>query len=319
MPADEPAGLVFVGALTADTIVAVPRYPDADERVQADALVRAGGGPAATAAVAAARSGATGVAFVGAVGDDVVGRELCDQLAAEGVDVRGVSVVGGASSGSSVIVVDLARGTRAISTVSGPALQFSAAVRELILAARWVHVDHLGWAPVAEIVPAGRVRSGPALSGDISYPVTGFGPAGLDLYAPNLAAIVGRYPRIAGNGADAHVEALLHAALADGASNVVITRGRDGSSVATSAGRVAHQPGHRVRVLSTLGAGDVFHGALLAAVDRGEDLGDAAEYAGTVAALSCRGLDGRSAIPSDIEARSARNIEARSARKPVSR
>ena len=45
----------------------------------------------------------------------------------------------------------------------------------------------------------------------------------------------------------------------------------------------------------------MFHGALLTAVDRGDALPAAMAYANTVAALSCRGLDGRSAIPDHAE------------------
>jgi sulfofructose kinase len=50
-------------------------------------------------------------------------------------------------------------------------------------------------------------------------------------------------------------------------------------------------------MVSTLGAGDVFHGALLAAFARGLELRPALEKANAAAALSCRALDGRSAIP----------------------
>jgi sugar/nucleoside kinase (ribokinase family) len=50
-------------------------------------------------------------------------------------------------------------------------------------------------------------------------------------------------------------------------------------------------------VLSTLGAGDVFHGALVAAVVRGLPLAEQLAFANVTAALSCRGLDGRSRIP----------------------
>ena len=50
-------------------------------------------------------------------------------------------------------------------------------------------------------------------------------------------------------------------------------------------------------VVSTLGAGDVFHGALLAALTGGRGLGEALHYANATAGLSCRALDGRSGIP----------------------
>ncbi len=49
--------------------------------------------------------------------------------------------------------------------------------------------------------------------------------------------------------------------------------------------------------VSTLGAGDVFHGALLAGLVREVPLHEALEFANICAALSCRSLDGRSAVP----------------------
>ena len=50
-------------------------------------------------------------------------------------------------------------------------------------------------------------------------------------------------------------------------------------------------------MIGTLGAGDVFHGAFLAALARGCELPVALAKANRCAALSCRALDGRSAIP----------------------
>lgn len=51
-----------------------------------------------------------------------------------------------------------------------------------------------------------------------------------------------------------------------------------------------------VTIRSTLGAGDVFHGALISALCRGCDWATALTQANATAALSC-GLDGRSAVP----------------------
>ena len=60
----------------------------------------------------------------------------------------------------------------------------------------------------------------------------------------------------------------------------------------------ADHPAFPVDPVSTLGAGDVFHGALLACLARGLSLRDSLVRANACAALSCRALDGRSAIPS---------------------
>lgn len=301
----QAAPLVFVGGLMLDSIAAVPCFPGADERVLADQIIQAGGGPASTAAVTAARLGAPGVAFIGTVGRDEVGTRLINDLVAEGIDVSGVTRLAGATTGASVIVVDLAANSRSISAMPGPDVELNAAAVSLIRGARWVHVDHIGWAAVAALI--GPLSADdpspmrPAVSVDISYDVAGFHPAGTDLYAPNIQALTGRYAPDGLGPGEKHIDRLLDLALGDGARRVVVTRGSAGSNVASADGLRGRVPAHRAEIKSTLGAGDVFHGALLAAVDRGENLMSAVQYAGVVAALSCRGLDGRSAIPSHKE------------------
>jgi sulfofructose kinase len=48
---------VCIGVITIDTIALVDKYPGEDERILADEISRAGGGPAAVAAVALSRLG----------------------------------------------------------------------------------------------------------------------------------------------------------------------------------------------------------------------------------------------------------------------
>jgi sulfofructose kinase len=284
-----PAGsaVVFVGAVTIDSIALVGAFPGPDERVVAEDLMFAGGGPAATAAVTAARLGVP-AAFVGTVGDDAEGERIIEGLAAEGVDVSGVTREAGARSAASVIVVDRLRGTRAICARPGPVVDISRGA-DLLGRADWVHADHLGWSAVRQLLRPGPARR-PHLSIDAGNPILGFTPDGVDLYVPTLQEL----ERIYGLSTP---DALLDAALHDGAGRVVATNGSRGSLAADASGERATADGVEVEVVSTLGAGDVFHGALVAAHVRGLALADALEYANTVAALSCRGLDGRSAIP----------------------
>jgi sulfofructose kinase len=285
--------VIFVGAATLDAIALVESYPGPDERVVALDLSYAGGGPAATAAVAAARLGLTEVAVVGVVGDDEEGERVVAGLTAEGVDTSGIRCVRGARTGTSVVVVDRNRGTRAICNRPAPPFELDAGQQRLVSKAGWVHVDHLGWPAVSSVIDL-NAADRPRVSVDAGNPIDGFSPNGVDLYVPSVQAL----GRVFG---DRDADALLDAALAEGARTVVATRGGAGSIAATADGERASAPAHPVQVVSTLGAGDVFHGALLAAVQRGYPLPDWLAYANVVAALSCRGLDGRSAIPTHEE------------------
>ena len=151
-----------------------------------------------------------------------------------------------------------------------------------------MHVDHAGWGPVRG---SDLVRRGQLLSVDAGNDIPGFDPGGVDLYVPTVEAL----RRI--HGADLDVEELLERAVAGGCDVVVATGGSKGSWARSADGSTAHAPAHAVDVLSTLGAGDVFHGALVAAVVRDLPFDQQLAFANITAALSCQALDGRSGIP----------------------
>ena len=155
--------------------------------------------------------------------------------------------------------------------------------------------------------PAGARSPRPARSArascfsvDAGNPIPGFTPRGVGLYVPTVEALRRTY------GADRPVADLLALAVAEGCDVVVATDGARGSSALTAAGETASRAGaHAPTILSTLGAGDVFHGALVAAVVKGLPLDQQLAFANVTAALSCRGLDGRSRIPSLAEVEAA--------------
>ena len=267
--------VVCVGLATKDTIVAVPHHPGADELVLATDVAVAGGGPAATAAVTLARLGVT-TYFVGAVGDDEAGTFICEGLESEGVDVSELAVVAGSRSPQSGIYVG--DGTRAIGAFRGDMgpPRLSARAQQICREAAWVHVDQTGYGSVPRDV---------RLSIDAGIPVEGLDVSGVALYAPTEAGL----ERDFGSS---------EAALAAGAELVVVTRGAQGCTAYTRDGEVIDAAATPLESpVSTLGAGDVFHGALLARLVLDEPLADALAFANTCAALSCRALDGRSAIP----------------------
>jgi sulfofructose kinase len=87
----------------------------------------------------------------------------------------------------------------------------------------------------------------------------------------------------------------------DSKNVAVATQGSSGSTGYSSESGLVHADGFSVEVVSTLGAGDVFHGALLAQFIQGHNLADSLKRANAVAALSCRGLDGQSMVPNTSE------------------
>ncbi|MFZ8871717.1 MAG: carbohydrate kinase family protein [Candidatus Nanopelagicaceae bacterium] len=268
--------VLAVGVATFDTIVLVDRYPEADERVIAKETIQGFGGPATTAAVTMARLGID-VALACVIGDDEAGRKIFDNLKREGIDTRHVVIDPKVKTAIGTIVVAEATQSRAI--LAQPHSQ-TAHKPANINDYSWVHVDHLGMAALKEW--GVKRGAGPKLSIDIGYAYPGLKSSDFDLYAPSE-----------------NITKDTSSASRDG-NLVVISKGSSGSiySNGLESGEV---PALKGEILSTLGAGDVFHGALVAAQVWGKGARESVELANVVAGLSCRAIDGQSGIPTKAE------------------
>ena len=280
-----------MGVITVDTIALVDQYPQEDERVVAQQISRAGGGPAAVAAVALSRLGIRS-AIVGTIGDDADGKEILRIFEKEGVDTSGISIGNTATAGS-VIVASKKNSARAISTrqpVTQSPLNENA--KKMLSAATWLHVDHVG---VTRLNEAGITRGkGPQISFDAGYGVENFDPSLVDLFVPTDRQMALRYPGVS-------LSVALENDSTKAGNTVVATQGSAGSSGYSPETGLVSASGFKVEVTSTLGAGDVFHGAFIAQIIQGFELSQALRRANAVAALSCRGLDGQSMIPTTAE------------------
>jgi sulfofructose kinase len=304
-----------VGSAALDLVLDVETLPTEDGRVPARTAILAGGGPAATAAVAMSRLG-TRVSFVGAIGADDAGGLIRDGLLRENIDVSNLRTIKGATSPLSAGLVRSTGGTRALVAYrgSGAEIIVTPEVEAVSRAASWIHADHAGYVVVRELRRRGV---GTLVSIDGGTPIADLDLGLVDLYGPAAPELL-RWTRTS------TVRAGLAQAYASGAPVAIATHGATGSTalsaispdatdltVALRDGRSAPRrfkpwsirqsafpvegPG------STLGAGDVFHGALLAAIVKGSSLRTAMAFASAAASLSCRAIDGRSAIPTSAE------------------
>lgn len=268
--------VLSVGIATLDTIVLVDRYPSANERVVARQTVRAVGGPATTAAVTMARLGVE-VAISCVIGDDEAGRIIFETLQREGIDTRDVVVDTGISTATGTIVVASEEQSRAIMVQPHDRLPSRPADLKRF---SWIHVDQFGMRAIKEW---GVTRgSGAKLSIDIGYETPGLKSGDYDLFAP-------------GEGLTTD----LSSATKD-KNLVVISRGGSGS-IYSDGNESGEVPAIKSEIISTLGAGDVFHGALVAAQVWGKSLRESVSIANVVAGISCRALDGQSGIPTRSE------------------
>jgi ribokinase len=281
--------IIVVGSINMDLVARVPHLPAPGETVLGHALVRHHGGKGANQAVAAARLGAT-VSFVGAVGDDAFGGELLAGLQAEGVDVRGVGRVPGASGCALISVAD--GGENAIAVLPG-------ANAQVALPAPGVFAGDHGWLLLQLEVPLPTVtawaRAAAAAGWRVMLNAAPMAPLPDALLATVDTLVVNQGELASLVGGAAGAEALA-AVARRGPKRVVVTLGAAGCR-AWEAGRVVDVPGRAVEVIDSTGAGDSFVGALAAALDAGLPLDTALQRAVVAGALSCTAPGARGGMP----------------------
>jgi ribokinase len=291
------AGVLVVGAVNVDMVVAAPRLPGPGETVVGSGVERFGGGKGANAAVAAARLGAS-VRYVGAVGADDTGAQALDELRAEGIDVAAVAVLDGVPTGVALIVVD-PEGENQIAVGGGANSAVSAdAVREAVdRAAGWAGCVLVSTEiPAAAVVAAVESAAGHGIRCVLnSAPVL-----------PELVDVLGCGPLLTPNAGElADLACLLGTTAEDPAAElhartgapVVVTLGAEGVRLVDADGseRIPAHPAPRV--VDTTGAGDTFNGALAAGLAAGADLRTAIERAIHAAALSVGAVGARGGMP----------------------
>lgn len=279
-----------IGTVTLDLISLLPAYPKANDRVLAQEMVLAGGGPAATAAVTLSRLGHS-VEMVTAIGDDDQGKIVRAELAREGVGTSHVKVIKNARTATSQVIVNSEKAERLIIHKPGALVEDSLLEFEFEFNSTWIHLDTRGYEALSITGKRESAFKNHQISLDGGNHIADINFVNLDLYVPTISELQNLY------GASLSNHDLLIQARKAGASMIIATDGSNGS-FSLNSDELIHAPAFKGDILSTLGAGDVFHGALLSEIINKTELSLAMMKANLCAFISCSALDGRSGVPS---------------------
>jgi ribokinase len=264
--------VVVVGSANLDLVATTHRLPGPGETVLGSDFAQHPGGKGLNQAVAAARAGAS-VAFVAAVGDDDAGLRLRSVAEDEGIDVAGVVVAAGATTGRALITVD-ERGENSIVVIPGA----NSLARVASLPSATVVLAQLE-TPVETVIAAftaARSAGSRTVLNPAPVPNDGLPPELLalcDVIVPNEheVELLGGVDRLVAAGVGAVV-------VTRGAAGVTVTRAGDPATLSIAA--------FEVDPIDTTGAGDAFCGTLACGLATGADLPDAARRAAAAGALA---------------------------------
>ena len=289
------AQVVCVGLAVLDHVFIVPEIPSIPTKWHATSYHPAGGGNAATAAVAIARGGGEAV-YWGRLGDDENGSWILRELEEYGVSVDDVLRLEGVSSGVSSVLVDQ-EGERLIVNYSDP---------QLITDADWLPLENLSEADAVLVdlrwhegakktLDDARKQDIPAV---LDVDIT---PEGLEAEVIELSShALFSEPALKQFSNGSTILAGLQQAAELNQGWVGVTCGAEGTSWLED-GQLRHQPAFPVKSVDTLGAGDVFHGLFALGLAEGLSEERSLVRASAAAAISCSRTGGRDAIPLEHE------------------
>ena len=282
--------VLVVGAVNLDSVLRVTTLPHEGETVLATSSQRVGGGKAANQALAIARAGCP-VRLWATVGDDDAAGVALAGLAEDGVDLSlvlrttvvgtGIAIVCVADDGSNLIVVDPAANA-VLPPPPADVVEQSAAV------------------VVSLEAPVPAVRGALVMARSLGR-LTAMNASP---HIPELTELVALADVLIVNEGEA--EALGFSDARSGANalraTVVVTRGAQGAEGSDGAHTwVVAAP--VVTAIDTVGAGDAFLGAFVAALVNGEDLATGLRYAVAAGSLAVQREGARSSpLRADIVA-----------------
>ena len=289
--------VVGIGENSVDVVyrIAAPLAPGGKMPVAGRRLLP--GGQVATTLCACAALGLRS-RYVGTFGSDDHARLIRDELEARGVDT-GAALVRAVPNRHAVILVEDGSGDRTVLWQRDPALALGPGdlPPDLLEGVRLLHVDATD---EGASLAAARAARGAGLHVTTDIDQVSEGTADL-IAAATLPILAEPVPGMLTGEPD--VERALRALHQRHGGTICVTLGHRGAML-LDADRLHHAPAFRVEPVDTTGAGDVFRGALIYSLLRGDPPEAMLRFANAAAAVSCTregAIDGVPTLP-EVEA-----------------
>jgi sugar/nucleoside kinase (ribokinase family) len=282
--------VVGIGENSVDIVYRVPQLPGAGAKVRVSRCRRLLGGQVVTTLAACAALGLR-TRYAGAIGNDEYGRLIRSELEQRGIDTSH-SLIRYAPNRHAVILVDEHTGERTIAWQRHRALrirpeEFS---RDIVAGARLLHVDNVD--EEAAIAAALMAREAGLM---VTTDIDEIGPRTPALVAAaSFPILAERVPQALTGEPDP--ERALRALRRQHDGMLCITRGVRGSML-LAGDTLYNAPALPVHAIDTTGAGDVFRGALIYSLLRGDPPEVMLRFANAAAAVSCTREGALASVP----------------------
>ncbi|MGI2176338.1 ribokinase [Shewanella ulleungensis] len=293
--------LLVVGSANADHVLTFDNLPQAGETLMCQEYRLELGGKGANQAVAAARlrSSKQTVSFISALGDDSNAKKMRDTWTIDGIDLTGCYEIPGQSTGTAMIFVNQL-GENSIGVVPGAnAYLLPKHIQQqqtLFIQAKYMLIQlETSIDSVHEALLLARQHQcttilNPAPAATLPEEILSL----VDIITPNeTEALTLTGVEVVDQSSASKAAEYLHR---QGINKVIITLGSKGAYISEQgSGQIIPAP--IVSAVDTVAAGDTFNGALMVALDEGNNLIDAVIFANKASSIAVTRHGAQSSIP----------------------
>lgn len=290
--------IIVTGSSNTDMVVKVPRIPAPGETIMGTDFFVIPGGKGANQAVAAARIGAE-VTFLACVADDAFGLQSIENYRKEGINTNFIKVQAGSHSGVALINVS-EDGENSITVAPGANSHLAPSdlkeYSEAFIGAQMVLVQLE--TPIATVEALAQMAESMSIPLILNPAPAASLSDGLlkrvSVLTPNeteAAFLTGRK-----EVKEEEIPVMAEELLSKGVKTVIITLGSKGVYLCNDKFRELI-PGYKVKAVDTTAAGDVFNGALAAALASKKSLKEAINIAQRAAAISVTRMGAQPSAP----------------------
>jgi sulfofructose kinase len=281
--------LVGVGLNATDTVISLANYPERGSKVEYQTATILPGGQVASTVVACQNWGLR-TRYVGKLGDDSAAALHREAFARAGVETQLVTVSGGASPQSLILVDGGGERTVFCRRDERLALQPGDLDREWIINARALHVDGHDTAAATLAATWARAAGVPVVADlDEIYP-------GVEDLLVNIDYLIVSRDLPCRLMSDSDPESALQRMQSRYGCRLAAATLGQGGVLATDGHQFHHVSAYRVPVLDTTGAGDIFHAGFIYGLLQDWPLLRQLDFACAAAALNCMKVGARGGI-----------------------
>jgi sulfofructose kinase len=289
--------VIGVGANSVDYVYVLPHFPSPDSasaKLRIAHYTTSCGGQTATTLCTCAAMGLS-TSYIGATGSDDAGQLMRDALADRGVDIS-QSVESDSANAFAVILLDQRQGERVVLWERPPGLDLAPGDLDpdVVCDTRLLHVDDVDIETAIRAASMARAAGLPVTS-DIEQAVE----RTEELVAAVTIPIFAEHVLESLTG-EQDTETALRKLRRRHSGMLCVTLGSRGA-VLLDGDHLYRQPAFPMSVTDTTGAGDVFRGAFIAALLRGDSPAEILRFATVAAGISCSRLGAIASVPTLAE------------------